>query len=65
MGMNGLKGGKKKERIKDRKKNHTAKSKQKYKQKQRYVQWEIATLKEPEVGCKYHVNKTKRSPTQY
>jgi len=65
MGMNGLKGGKKKERIKEREKNHTANSKQKYKQKQVYLQWEIATLMEREVGCKYHENKTKRSPTQY
>ena len=36
MGMNQLKSGEKKERMKDRKKNHADKSKQKYKQKQRY-----------------------------
>jgi len=64
MGMNQMKSGEKKERMKDRKKNHAAKSKQKYKQKQRYLQWETATLKEREVGCKYK-NKTKYSPTQY
>jgi hypothetical protein len=65
MGMNQLKSGEKREKMKERKKNHAAKSKQKYKQKQRYLQWETATLKVREVGCKYHKNKTKRSHTQY